>query len=528
MKIFQLNNSSSCLLFYSNDKDFIIEKVNEQQPHIIWFTNVTPEICSILPKIRPITQLIVGNVDSILTSVSNIKAFDIIFCSDHELICHLRNSEITTYFYPNFFEQDFFQPPNNNQNRIYPITLIGDLNKITNEYKQFFEFTSKNNLIQWWGNSIQTLPDIPFVQNIFNGNASKRERYSIFYQSRIIINPNIDNNYNNRLFEAAGCGALLISENSDYLYKLFEIGKEIIVYRNPKECIDLIRYYQNHHDEAHIIAKAGQKRTLKDHTFDTRITKTVELLERHLRYKKEINHTVPINISHSYKNIHKNQIEKRLTKSWQSEKIPVKQRGLTQKELNQMYQGKPPIVFQAMKAAMHPITKPNLSVLEIGCSTGYYYEILEYLLNMQINYTAGDYSFPMIQMAKDYYPNVSFHVFDGAFLPYADQSFDIVISSCVLLHTPDYQAQILETARITKDYIVAHRTPICKRKATSYFTKYAYDVETVELKFNENEFISEFQKNGFDLINDITLSENRMADTYDITYVFKKMCKPYL
>jgi len=135
----------------------------------------------------------------------------------------------------------------------------------------------------------------------------------------------------------------------------------------------------------------------------------------------------------------------------------------------------------------------------------------------------ADYSLPMIQMAKDYYPHVPFYVFDGVSLPFTDQFFTIGISSCVLLHTPNYQEQIHETARVSKKYLIAHRTPICKNNPTTYFTKYAYGVETVELLFNENEFIKEFQKNGFTLKNYITLSESVKDDNYNITFIFKRI-----
>ncbi|KPA18830.1 methylase, partial [Candidatus Magnetomorum sp. HK-1] len=329
--------------------------------------------------------------------------------------------------------------------------------------------------------------------------------------------------YNKCLFETTGCGTLLITEYKDYLNSLFEIGKEIVVYRSIEECIDLTKYYLNHTDKAHKIAKLGQKRTLNYHTKKIRMKHKKELLERHLRYQYEKSClSLPKNISHSYKSIHKNQVETRHTKSWQNESVPLKQRGLTQIELNNMYHGKIPIVFQTLSEALYPIIQLDSSVLEIGCSTGYYYEILEYLMNMQINYSGGDYSLPMIQMAKDYYPHVPFYVLDGADLPFPDKSFSIVISSCILLHTPNYQQHIFETARVSKDYLIAHRTPICRKKPTSYFTKFAYDVETVELIFNENEFIAEFQKNGFEIINYVILSENIKDDNYNITYVFKR------
>ncbi|KPA11434.1 Methyltransferase type 11 domain protein [Candidatus Magnetomorum sp. HK-1] len=522
------NNEKLCLFFNTKDTAIVINKVKEYQPQVVWLNDIFLVTNTLISSIRPFTQFVIGKVDFIIPPEINLNGLDIVFCSVPYWVNQLRNAGITSYYHPNFYEADLFSSMKETQIRRYPVSFIGNMNTMSDIYRLFFENVSEKIPIELWGDSIISLPHTSAIRKKHHGEVSKNEQISILYQSQITINPHIDDNFNNRLFEATGCGALLITEHKDYLHQLFEIGKEIVVYRNIEECTDLIKYYLNHPDETQKIAKAGQKRTLKDHTYDIRMKKTAKILERHLRYQKEKDRlSLPKNISHSFKAIHKNQVETRFTKSWQSESIPSKQRGLTQIELNQMYKGKPPIVFQAMSAALHPIIKSDSSVLEIGCSTGYYYEILEYLLNMHINYTGGDYSLPMIQMAKDYYPHVPFYVFDGAYLPYPDKSFSIVISSCILLHTPNYQQHIFETARVSKDYLIAHRTPICRKKPTSYFTKYAYDVETVELVFNENEFIAEFQKNGFEINNYVILSEDLKNDNYNITYIFKRIKKTF-
>jgi spore maturation protein CgeB len=92
-----------------------------------------------------------------------------------------------------------------------------------------------------------------------------------------------ENNANNmRLFEATGVGALLITDNKDNLGELFEVGKEVVSYSTPEEASELICYYLNHPDEAAAIARAGQERTLKEHTYENRIKELIPVLERYL------------------------------------------------------------------------------------------------------------------------------------------------------------------------------------------------------------------------------------------------------
>ena len=125
-------------------------------------------------------------------------------------------------------------------------------------------------------------------------------------------------------------------------------------------------------------------------------------------------------------------------------------------------------------------------------------------------------------MAKDYYPKAKFHVADGANLPFKNEEFFVAISSCILLHVPNYQEHIKETVRVAKCFVIAHRTPVCRQRPTQYLKKFAYGVETVELIYNENELISEFVKNGLKLLRAYQFHGNPNQDQYDVTYIFEK------
>jgi len=81
-----------------------------------------------------------------------------------------------------------------------------------------------------------------------------------------------------RLFEATACGALMITPYVPYLEELFDLGKEIVIYEDLYDLLDKINYYLKHEGERKKIAKAGQKRTLRDHTYDKRVDKIIEVL----------------------------------------------------------------------------------------------------------------------------------------------------------------------------------------------------------------------------------------------------------
>jgi spore maturation protein CgeB len=113
------------------------------------------------------------------------------------------------------------------------------------------------------------------------------DMYRALARSRITLNRHIDvaeNNANNmRLYEATGVGSLLITDRKDNLGEIFEVGKEIVAYSSQEEAAELIRYYLDHAEEAATIARAGQARTLREHTYRHRMEELVPILQRYLQ-----------------------------------------------------------------------------------------------------------------------------------------------------------------------------------------------------------------------------------------------------
>ena len=77
---------------------------------------------------------------------------------------------------------------------------------------------------------------------------------------------------NLRLFEATGVGTCLITDNKMNMISLFDIGKEVVVYDSVGECIEKVKWLLNNPEEMKKIAEAGQKRTLKEHTVENRVS----------------------------------------------------------------------------------------------------------------------------------------------------------------------------------------------------------------------------------------------------------------
>ncbi len=111
--------------------------------------------------------------------------------------------------------------------------------------------------------------------------------------------------------------------------------------------------------------------------------------------------------------------------------------------------------------AMHEKNE-NLHVLDLGCGDGYTAEYMyKYFPNWKIE--GIEVSEDSIAECKNKNaPNCNFTWFDGKFVPFNDESFDVVFIACIFHHVPlkEHADLLLEAKRVLKKggriYLVEH------------------------------------------------------------------------
>lgn len=71
-----------------------------------------------------------------------------------------------------------------------------------------------------------------------------------------------------RDFEVPMSGGLYLTQDNPELSLVYEVGKEILTYKNEKDCAEKIKWLLANPEEAAKIREAGRKRALKDHTME--------------------------------------------------------------------------------------------------------------------------------------------------------------------------------------------------------------------------------------------------------------------
>lgn len=214
-----------------------------------------------------------------------------------------------------------------------------------------------------------------------------------------------------------------------------------------------------------------------------------------------------------------------LANAWKDPSIPRAQLDVAEAELRAFERREPVPVFDTFVDMLSRIPDVSgKSLLEVGCASGYYADVLR-LRHFTTAYHGCDYSSALIDLALRRLPATPFTVQDGTRLQYADASFDVVVSGCCILHIPDYQAAIRESARVARAHVLFHRTPILHTSPTTHYRKRAYGVECVEIHFNEQELFRLFRNAGLQVAEVATVSVGGHAPAGDVHLVKSYLCE---
>ena len=170
------------------------------------------------------------------------------------------------------------------------MSFVGGISRHHNKAIPLLERLARETGIQFFGYGAESLEPGSAIVARHRGEVWGLEMYRTLARSRVTLNRhiNVAENYANnmRLYEATGVGAMLLTDRKDNLGELFQVGREVVDYQSPDEAIELIRYYGEHAEEAAAIARAGQQRTLREHTYARRMEELLPILRARLSSRR--------------------------------------------------------------------------------------------------------------------------------------------------------------------------------------------------------------------------------------------------
>ncbi|WP_229309133.1 CgeB family protein [Hyphomicrobium album] len=238
-----------------------------------------------LRELREHVRLIVGQIACPLPSNDFLRGYDLILTSFPHFVPRLRALGVASEYFRIGFDTRVLEELGSVEKTV-PISFVGGISRHHTNAIPTLEYLARETPIQFYGYGVGALDRGSPIVARHHGEVWGLGMYRALARSRMTLNRHIgvaENNANNmRLYEATGVGTLLITDEKDNLGELFEPGKEVVAYTSKEEAAEVILHFLEHPREAEDIARAGQKRTLSEHTYEMRMIELNDILKRHM------------------------------------------------------------------------------------------------------------------------------------------------------------------------------------------------------------------------------------------------------
>jgi hypothetical protein len=265
--------------------DVLLAQARAFKPDVILHHDPFAHSAAFMRELRHATgaRLVIGQKASVMPRHSDVRGYDLMLTSFPHFVSRFRELGTASELFRLGFEPRVLERVAPRERDI-AVSFIGSMGQSHSTRARLLAQACASLDLSAWGPSEDY--STSSVRACHRGEAWGRTMYERLSASRVTINRHIEvagsfaNNM--RLFEATGMGALLITDAKTNLHEMFEPGREVVTYSNTDECIDLVRHYVRHDDDRARIAAAGQRRTLRDHTYELRMAELVDIASRYL------------------------------------------------------------------------------------------------------------------------------------------------------------------------------------------------------------------------------------------------------
>jgi len=259
------------------------------EPSVLYVQDINWLPAGFLQHVKAFVEMVVGQNACPLASDLDLSPYDLLLTSLPDYVGRFRSMGVKAAYFPIGFDERLLQRHRVDGSRPNPLTFVGGLGGYHTKGTQMLEAIAKELPLQVWGYGGQHLPSDSMLRQRWKGEAWAEDMYKLLASSQITINRHIDmaGSYacNMRLYEATGMGACLVTEHKANIADLFDSDREIITFSSSDEAVVKIKELVGNPRLAKEIAHNGQLRTLKEHTYSSRMRNLLDILCKHSRLK---------------------------------------------------------------------------------------------------------------------------------------------------------------------------------------------------------------------------------------------------
>jgi spore maturation protein CgeB len=263
-------------------------QIEDFRPDVLLTHSLTDLPAKFWASMRSHYRLLVGQIASPLADDIDLSPFDLMLSSLPNFVERFRAAGLRAELFRLAFDPSVLtQLKVSHQATADPVvdvSFVGSLSPHHPGRHAWLEHLCRKVPIQVWGQGIDTLPADSPIRRVYCGPAWGIDMYRVLARSRVSVNSHIQlagpNANNMRLYETTGVGTLLLTDWKENLHELFEPDSEVGTYKSPEDCVEKIQRLLNHEADRARIACAGQARTLREHTYRSRMAALVAIVEK--------------------------------------------------------------------------------------------------------------------------------------------------------------------------------------------------------------------------------------------------------
>jgi spore maturation protein CgeB len=270
--------------------DILAAQIKYYKPDVLLNQAMDAISTRFLQEMKPYVRVLVGQIAAPIPPGERWGVHDMVLSSLPNVVAYFRSTGVPSELNRLAFDPAVLSrlPPGEPE---LDVSFVGSFHPAHDTRIAWLEHLCSRLEMKVWANGVERLRHDSPIRSRYVGTAWGVEMYQIFHTSKMTLNHHIEiagpyaNNL--RLYEATGVGTLLLTDWKENLHEIFIPGKEVVAYRSPEECAELIHYYLTHEEERQAIAAAGQQRTLREHTSYQRMQELVDIVPRYLEWRAE-------------------------------------------------------------------------------------------------------------------------------------------------------------------------------------------------------------------------------------------------
>lgn len=265
----------------------LIDQVRAYRPDVLHIQDMNAIAPEFLHEVRPHVKLITGQIACPIRPDADFSDYDLVLSSLPHYVQRFKAEGLNSRVLRLGFEESLLNKLPAKVEGLKAVH-VGGYSPIHRERNEFLEhLLTRGAKLDCWGYGVDELPPASPIRACYRGEAWGLEMYNIRRSAQIVVSGHVtsvaaDQANIMTMYEATGVGTLLLIDDRSDLNIMFEPGKEVVAYKAREHAVELINYYLEHPNEQQAIARAGQERTLKEHTYRHRMEEFADIVSDYL------------------------------------------------------------------------------------------------------------------------------------------------------------------------------------------------------------------------------------------------------